>query len=44
MHDIELKSIQLGNPTKYAFAQRFNGSYRIDIHNKYIYENINQVR
>lgn len=44
MHDIEFKYIQPGKPTQNAFVERFNGSYRRGVPNKYIFEDIDQVR
>jgi len=44
MHGIEFKYIQPGKPTQNAFVERFNGSYRRGVLNKFIFENINQVR
>ncbi|MCD9619749.1 integrase core domain-containing protein, partial [Tenacibaculum maritimum] len=44
MHEIDFKYIEPGKPTQNAFIERFNGSYRRGVLNKYIFENIHQVR
>nr|WP_321410749.1 IS3 family transposase [uncultured Allomuricauda sp.] len=44
MHDIEFKYIQPGKPTQNAFVERFNGSFRRGTLNRFIFEDIDQVR
>ncbi|SFU28712.1 putative transposase [Pustulibacterium marinum] len=44
MHQIKFQYTQPGKPTQNAFIERFNGSYRRGVLDKYIFEDINQVR
>ena len=44
MHDIEFEYIQPEKPIQNAFVERSNGSYPRGVLNKYIFENLEQVR
>ena len=44
MHVDEFKYIQPGKSTQYAFVERFNGSYRRGVLDKYLIEDIDHVR
>ena len=43
-HEIELAYIQKGKPQQNGFAERFNGSFRREFLNAYLFENLEQVR